>query len=162
MTEKFTVSDNFKLFIAVIICQTVGITAAFLTSTQNNIWFDSLVKPSWNPPGYLFAPIWTTLYLLMGISLSIIWRSHAMEPYKTTAMLLFAGQLFLNFWWTILFFRIHSPIMAFLDIILMIISIFITIFAFASISKTAAWLLVPYISWVCFATVLNYTICKLN
>ncbi|MBC7643476.1 MAG: tryptophan-rich sensory protein [Flavobacterium sp.] len=162
MTEKITISNNFKLFTAIVICQTVGITAGLLTSAKNNLWFDSIIKPSWNPPAYLFAPVWTTLYLLMGISLSLIWRSHAMEPYKTNAMLLFAGQLFLNFWWTILFFSMHSPSMAFIDIILMIISILITIFAFASISKTAAWLLVPYISWVCFAAILNYTIWKLN
>ena len=162
MISTITISNNLKLFFAVLICQTVGITSGLLTQTENNNWFNTISKPDCNPPSYLFAPVWTILYLLMGISLWIVWKSNTMEPHKTRAMYLFGVQLFLNFWWTILFFKFHSPALAFVDIILMIITITLTIFAFAPISKKAAWLLVPYISWVCFAAILNFTLWNMN
>ena len=162
METTITLSATWKLIISILICQLVGITSALLSTTQNNVWFESIVKPSWNPPGYLFGPVWTILYLLMGISLWIIWKSNAYEPMKTEALLFFATQLFLNFWWSILFFKFHSPFIAFIAITLLFILIFLTIFRFVEISKTAAWLLVPYISWVCFAAILNYNLWKLN
>lgn len=160
--ETTTLSDNWKLAICILICQFTGIISGLLTTTQNNVWFNTIVKPSWNPPGYLFGPVWTVLYLLMAISLWIVWKSDSNESMKQEAMLFFAAQLFLNFWWTILFFKFHSPLWAFVDILIMIVIIFITIFRFSEISKTAAWLLVPYISWVCFAALLNYNLWKLN
>ncbi len=156
------ISNSWKLLICIIICQAVGLSAGYLTNTQNNVWYDNIVKPSWNPPGYLFGPVWTILYLLMGISLWIIWKSNAPEHKKLNAELVFAAQLFLNFWWTIIFFKFQAPELAFAEILLMIILILITIFKFAEISRTAAWLLVPYISWVCFAAILNYNLWILN
>lgn len=160
--EKTTLSNNWKLVICIALCQATGIISGLLTTTQNNTWYATIVKPSWNPPAYLFGPVWTILYLLMGISLWIIWKSDTPEVKKMQACLLFATQLFLNFWWTILFFRFHSPVVAFVEIILMIIMILLTIFKFSDISKTASWLLVPYISWVCFAAILNFNLWKLN
>lgn len=157
-----TPSNNWKLVICIIICQVTGIVSGLLTNTQNNTWYDTIVKPDWNPPGYLFGPVWTVLYLLMAISLWIVWKSDALEDQKTEACLIFAAQLFLNFWWTILFFKFHSPVTAFVEIIIMLFFIFLTIFRFSEISKTAAWLLIPYISWVSFAAILNYTLWKLN
>lgn len=157
-----TISNTWKLILSVLICQMVGIISGLLSVTQSNAWFDSIIKPSWNPPSYLFAPVWTVLYLLMAISLWLVWKSDSFEPMKREAMLFFAAQLFLNFWWTILFFNFHSPLLAFIDIILLFVLIFLTIFRFVEISKTAAWLLVPYISWVCFAAILNCNIWKLN
>jgi translocator protein len=162
MQQETTLSSNWKLIISVTICEVVGITSGLLTNAQNNIWYDNIVKPSWNPPAYLFGPVWTILYFLMGVSLWIIWKSDFYEYKKSQAMLFFAMQLFCNFWWTILFFKFHSPFAAFADIILMIVLILFTIFRFAEISKTAAWLLVPYISWVCFAAILNYNLWYLN
>jgi translocator protein len=161
-TSITSLSTTWKLIISILICQSVGIISGLLTTAQNNVWYDTIVKPSWNPPGYLFGPVWTVLYLLMAISLWIVWKSDFYEPMKQEAMLFFASQLFLNFWWTILFFKFHSPIVAFIEIIVMIVLIFITIYRFSEISKTAAWLLVPYISWVCFAAILNYNLWKLN
>lgn len=159
-TQKL--SSVWKYIIAIIVCEGVGITSGLLASANNNMWFDSLTKPTWNPPGYLFGPVWTTLYLLMGISLGIVWNNKTTEINKRKAYLLFIVQLFLNFWWSILFFHFHSPALALVDIILMVITIILTIFSFSHFSKTAAWLLVPYISWVSFATILNYTIWNLN
>jgi tryptophan-rich sensory protein len=129
---------------------------------QNNRWYDSIQRPSWNPPGYLFGPVWTILYVLMAISLYIVWKSSVTPDRKSFACWTFAVQLFLNFWWTILFFTLQSPLLAFVDIVLLILVIVSTIFQFSKISKTAAWLLVPYISWVCFAAILNYNLWILN
>ncbi|WP_309609962.1 TspO/MBR family protein [Flavobacterium sp.] len=162
MIEKNTLSPQWKLFICIVICQAIGIISGLIAATNNNVWFESLQKPSWNPPGYLFGPVWTFLYLLMSISLWIVWKSNMNEKIKDQATLIFALQLFLNFWWSILFFKFQSPLFAFIDIIFMIILIFISISRFSKFSKLAAWLLVPYISWVCFAAILNYKIMVLN
>ncbi len=156
------ISKGWKLFIAIVICQSVGIISGLLTNTKNNFWFDNIQKPSWNPPGFLFAPIWTTLYLLMGISLWMVWKSKTLQSEKFKTCVLFAIQLFLNFWWTIIFFEFQMPMLAFIEIIIMIFLIIFTIFRFSDISKTAAWLLVPYVSWVCFAAILNYNLWILN
>jgi translocator protein len=155
-------SSTWKFIIAVLICEAVGIVSGLLTQNDTITWFSTLTKPSWNPPAYLFAPVWTTLFLLMGISLGLIWTSDPPQPQKLRAELTFAVQLFLNFMWSILFFRCHAPAFAFTDILLMIVAILITISRFAKISKVAAWLLIPYLAWVCFATVLNYSIWMLN
>jgi len=98
----------------------------------------------------------------MGISLWLIWKSNTPAPQKINLIILFALQLFLNFWWSIIFFKFHSPSLALLNIILMLILILLTIINFSKFSKAAAWLLVPYIAWVSFATILNYTIWILN
>lgn len=162
METLTTIPNNWKLVICIIICEVAGIISGLLTNTQNNIWFNAIIKPSWNPPGYIFGPVWTVLYLLMAISLWIVWKSDAFEDQKMVACLIFAAQLFLNFWWTIFFFKFQSPLTAFVEIIFMIVFIFFTIIRFSEISKTAAWLLVPYISWVSFAAILNYTLWDLN
>lgn len=151
-----------KFIIAILLCEGIGISSGLLASAQNNLWFDELNKPTWNPPGYLFGPVWGTLYLFMGISLALIWNNKSTESNKRNAYILFSIQLVLNFLWSILFFNFHSPLLALIDIILMIVTITITIFSFANFSKPAAWLLVPYLAWVLFATVLNFTIWKLN
>ena len=155
-------SANWKFIISILLCESVGIISGLLASANNNVWFDNLIKPSWNPPGYLFAPVWTTLYLFMGISLALIWTNKASERSKRSAYVLFATQLFLNFWWSIFFFQFHSPALALVDIVLLVITIVLTIFSFSSFSKTASWLLVPYILWVSFATILNFSIWNLN
>jgi len=155
-------SSLWKLTIAIVVCEATGIASAIISNAGINAWFQTLEKPSWNPPAYLFGPVWTLLYALMGISFWLVWTAKALEWNKRNAYLLFGCQLFLNFWWSILFFKCHSPLLAFIDIVLMIITILLCIFVFAKFSKIAAWLLVPYISWVTFASILNYTIWILN
>jgi translocator protein len=162
LTEKKVISTFWKLVIAVLICETVGIVSGFLSQGSMTTWFASLQKPSWNPPAYLFGPVWTILYLLMGISLWLVWKSGAPEAKKTRAMSVFGIQLFFNFCWSILFFKFQSPALALIDIVLLGLTILITISYFARISRLAAWLLFPYILWVYFATVLNYTIWTTN
>lgn len=151
-----------KLIIAIAIPLAVGATSGFFTVTGVTSWYQTINKPSWNPPSWLFGPVWTTLYIIMGIALYIVWKSPVNDKLKKTAITLFAIQLVLNFFWSFIFFDQHQPGWALVEIIMMWVFILLTIFSFARVSKTAAWLLVPYISWVSFATILNYTIWKLN
>ncbi len=151
-----------KALVSILICEVVGISSGLLSAAGLNGWFDTLQKPSWNPPSWLFGPVWTTLYFMMGLALWQVWKSEKPEPQKRRAMLVFALQLFLNFWWSLIFFEFHQPGLAFLDIMLMLATIIWTIFLFAPMSRAAAWLLVPYVSWVSFAAILNYTIYLLN
>jgi translocator protein len=151
-----------KLVAAILICEATGIASGLIGSARNNPWFDSLAKPSWFPPPSLFGPVWTTLYLLMGIALWLIWKSNADAAAKKPALLLFALQLLFNFLWSIIFFRFRSPAGAFADIILLDIALGFTIYFFGAISKPAAWLLVPYLAWVSFASVLNLAIWTMN
>lgn len=151
-----------KLVISIAIPVAIGATAGFFTVTGVGSWYQAINKPSWNPPGWVFGPVWTMLYIMMGVSLYLVWKSGNSIHLKRTAIGLFAVQLILNFFWSFIFFDQQQPGWAFVEIIAMWVFIFLTIFAFAKVNKTAAWLLVPYISWVSFATILNYTIWKLN
>jgi translocator protein len=151
-------SSFWKLVVAIAICEGTGIVSGFVSQANMNPWFDALNKPNWNPPAWIFAPVWTLLYLLMGIALWLVWKSNMPKPKKLIAILVFALQLFFNFLWSILFFNLHSPLAAFVCIVLLLGCILITIFIFAKISQKAAWLLLPYVAWVSFATMLNCSI----
>lgn len=151
-----------KLIISIAICEFTGIMSSLLSSALMNPWFSSLNKPSWNPPSNVFGPVWIVLYLLMGISLWLVWKSNKLTNEKEIAITFFIIQLFLNFWWSLLFFKFHLPALAFVDIVLLLILITITIIHFFPISRIAAYILIPYVLWVGFATVLNYSIWILN
>jgi translocator protein len=118
--------------------------------------------PIWQPPPYYFAPIWSLLYILMGISLAIIWIKNLPFKTKKTIYILFVIQLVFNFMWAILFFKYHLIVIALVDILLLINTLFMMMFFLSKISKVAAWLLLPYLAWVAFATYLNITIWILN
>ena len=151
-----------KLVISIAIPVAIGATAGFFTVPGVESWYQTIQKPSWNPPSWVFGPVWTTLYIMMGIALFLVWKSGANDSLKRTAIGFFAVQLVLNFFWSFIFFDQQQTGWALAEIIVMWFAILVTIFAFAKVSKTAAWLLVPYISWVSFATVLNYSIWRLN
>lgn len=151
-----------KLLISILVPLLVGTFSGFFTSSGVNGWYVTANKPWFNPPNWIFAPVWTALYILMGIALYLIWKSGAVKTIKQTAIILFAVQLILNFFWSFIFFKLHLPGWAFAEIILMWVMIFFTILWFGKISPAAAWLLVPYLSWVSFTSVLNYAIWKLN
>jgi tryptophan-rich sensory protein len=155
-------TNSLKLIISILIPVTIGASSGFFTVTGVDSWYQTINKPSWNPPGWIFGPVWTTLYVMMGVALFLIWKSDASGMLKKTAITLFAAQLALNFLWSFIFFNQQQPGFALAEIIVLWFAILLTIFAFANVSKTAAWLLVPYISWVSFATILNYTIWQLN
>ncbi|WP_018341776.1 TspO/MBR family protein [Cytophaga aurantiaca] len=151
-----------KLIISIIGCELTGVLSSILSNAAMNPWFDNLNKPSWNPPSAVFGPVWSILYLLMGISLWLVWKSEKPTNEKEIAVTFFIIQLFLNFWWSLLFFKFHSPELALVDITLLLILILVTIIQFFPISKTAAYILIPYLLWVAFATILNASILILN
>lgn len=161
------INNLFKLIVAIGVCEMAGIVGSFFTVSAIPEWYTGLAKSSLNPPGWVFGPVWTTLYALMGIAAFLVWSSYskAMEDKKKQikiALGVFGIQLFLNALWSIIFFGLHSPGGAFIEIIFLWLAILATIIAFAKISKPAAWLLVPYILWVSFAIYLNYSIVTLN
>lgn len=124
-------------------------------------WYAQLQKPSWNPPSWIFGPVWTTLYLLMGIAAWLVWRQGGFETARG-ALLLFLAQLALNALWTPVFFGLHQPGAGFVVIVLLWLAIVATIRAFVRFSRTSAALLSPYLLWVSFAAVLNFTVWRLN
>lgn len=124
-------------------------------------WYASLQKPSWNPPGWIFGPVWTALYTMMAVAAWLVWRQGGWGKQRKP-LLIFLAQLALNAAWTPLFFGLHRPGLAFVDIVSVWIGIIATIVAFWRVHRTAATLLFPYLAWVSFATFLNYTIWRLN
>lgn len=154
--------NSLKLVIAVLLPVGVGILSGLFTARGVPGWYRTLAKPSWNPPNAVFAPVWTVLYILMGIALYLVWKSNTSMEAKKPALMFWAGQLVLNAIWSFLFFSQHAIGLALVEIVLLWLFILITIFLFARISNVAAWLLVPYISWVSFAAILNFTIWQLN
>lgn len=139
----------------------IGTISGLANAGSINGWFSTLNKPSFNPPNYLFGPVWTTLYILMGISLYLILQSPRTDS-RNTALIIFAFQMVLNFSWSFLFFYFKWPGIAFIEIIVMWIAIIMMILTFYRISNTAAYLQIPYLMWVSFASILNGTIWYLN
>ena len=145
-----------KLLLAIIICEGAGLIGSFFTVTSVKTWYTTLNKPFFNPPAWVFGPVWTTLYLMMGISLYLVWGK------KRVNLKWFWIQLILNSIWSIIFFGLKNPTLAFLEIILLWGAIFLTISSFWKYNKTSAYLLVPYLLWVSLATILNLSIVLLN
>lgn len=150
-----------RLLISIAVPLAVGAIAGIATSNNVNTWYPELNKPSFNPPNWLFGPVWTVLYIMMGISLYLVWNKPAGEP-RRRAITVFFIQLALNFLWSFVFFEWHQIGWALADISLLWLTLLWCIILFAKIHRTAAWLLVPYILWVSFATALNASIFMLN
>lgn len=151
-----------KLLIAIIGCELVGIIGSVFTISAIPTWYVTLNKPFFSPPNWLFGPVWTLLYLLMGISFYLLWQNGWKSKKVKEARNYFLAQLFLNFIWTPIFFGLKSPGLALVVIVAMWIFIVMTIEKLKPISKPAAYLLVPYLLWVSFATALNAAIVILN
>ena len=152
----------FRLVISIIICQSAGIIGSFFTAPAIDAWYKNLIKPVFNPPSWIFGPVWTLLFLLMGISLYIIWQQGLDKKYNKLAFWLFIVHLGFNTLWSILFFGLKNPGLAFLEIIFLFLFIIYLILHFCNIDKKAAYLLFPYLLWVSFAAILNYSIWQLN
>jgi tryptophan-rich sensory protein len=150
-----------KLTLCILLPLLIGGISGYATASGINIWYMGLNKPFFNPPNYLFGPVWSMLYILMGISFYRILQSQDSEL-KRKAILIFCIQLVLNFCWSFLFFRFQMLAISFIEIIIMWISIATMIYTFTKIDKTAAYLQIPYLLWVSFASVLNGAIWFLN
>ena len=124
-------------------------------------WYAALQKPSWNPPGWIFGPVWTVLYVMMAVAAWLVWRQGGWSPQRKP-LLIFLAQLTLNALWTPLFFGLHWPGVAFGEILLLWLAIATTLTAFWRVSGTAALLLAPYLAWVSFAAALNFALWRLN
>lgn len=149
-----------KLIISILLPFLASAIGGFFTAGSVSTWYAALQKPSFNPPGWVFSPVWTTLYLLMGIALYLVWTAKAKN--KILAFTAFGIQLFLNALWSVLFFGLQKPLFAFIEIIFLWVAILLTIIYFYRINKISAYLLMPYILWVSFAAVLNFFIFYLN
>ena len=156
------ISDTLKLIIAITISELAGVIGLIFTAPSIAGWYADLIKTVFNPPAWVFGPVWTTLFVLMGIAAFLIWKKGLQRKDVRIALGIFLGQLILNTLWSIIFFGLHSPGGALVEIIFLWLAILATIITFARVSKPAAWILAPYILWVSFAAYLNYAIWVLN
>lgn len=151
-----------KIALVVLVCVSLGYFSGMVTRESVTTWYPTLVKPFFNPPNWIFAPVWTLLYILMGIAAGLVWTSGSDEKAVKKALGFFALQFALNMLWSYLFFGLHNPILALVEIILLWLMIWETYNMFRKINKTAGYLLIPYLAWVSFATILNASIWWLN
>jgi len=151
-----------KLIGAILFCQAAGLIGSIFTVQGVNTWYLTLNKPSFNPPSWVFGPVWTTLFLFMGISLYIVWNRSKNQESRKIAIIFFIIQWVLNILWSLFFFALQNPFLALIEIIILWIFILLTIIYFYKISKWSAYLLIPYILWVSFAAFLNYNLFILN
>lgn len=154
--------EFYRLVISLFICQLAGFIGSIFTTPAIPEWYATLSKPSFTPPNWLFSPVWISLFVLMGVSAYIVWRKGLSDKRVKIALSIFIIQLVLNTLWSVMFFGLRSPFAGFIEIIILWIAILLTILWFLRISTTAGILLIPYILWVSFAAVLNFSIWKLN
>jgi translocator protein len=151
-----------RLVAAVALCELVGGLGSVFTIPSITTWYAGLAKPAFSPPNWLFGPVWTLLYLLMGLALYLVWEKGIRKKGVAVAMETFGVQLFLNFLWSLLFFGLHSPLYGLIGIAFLFAAILATAVRFFRISRAAGMLMVPYIAWVAFATLLNFYVFILN
>lgn len=152
-----------RIAIVIIVCLAVGYSSSEVTKSAIETWYSALEKPSFNPPNWIFAPVWTLLFVLMGIAAGLVWdKIKEQNEEVKKALGFFLIQLILNAVWSYLFFGLKNPMLALIEIILLWLLIYETFLQFKKINKTAGYLLIPYMAWVAFAAVLNGSIWWLN
>jgi len=160
--ERIKGIEIIKLAISIGVCLVAGFVGSIFTNASIPTWYATLEKPSFNPPNWLFAPVWTILFILMGISAFFVWRVGLSEPNVKMALIIFIIQLILNAFWSVAFFGLRSPIAGLIVIVALWIAILLTILSSIKVSIAAGILLIPYILWVSFASILNASIYILN
>jgi benzodiazapine receptor len=152
-----------KILIMVATCVAVGYLSSAVSRDESDPWYDTLVKPVFNPPNWLFSPAWTTLYILMGIAAGLVWdKIDTQREVVRKGLIFFWIQLGLNALWSYLFFGLHNPLLALIELVILWLMIYETFIQFTKINKAAGYLLIPYLAWVTFAGVLNASIWWLN
>ena len=151
-----------KILIAVVLCLAIGGASGLATTSAINDWYVTLNKPSFNPPNWIFAPVWTLLYAMMGVAAALVWHEGWEKKTVKNALLFFGIQLFLNAMWSLLFFAWRQPAFALVEIIILWSVLLVCILKFKAIKPLAAYLLIPYLLWVTFASFLNGAIWWLN
>lgn len=160
--DKFNIPDIWRLIISIALCQLAGIIGSIFSTPAIPTWYASLNKPLFSPPNWVFGPLWITLFVLMGISLFLVWRKGLEIPYAKSGIMLFNIQLVFNVLWSVVFFGLKSPLGGLIVIIILWILILLTMIEFYKVSELSGALLVPYILWVSFATILNSFLYFLN
>jgi translocator protein len=150
------------VIVSILICELAGVIGSLFTTPSIPGWYAGLTKPAFNPPNWIFGPVWTTLYALMGVAAYLIFARRDGSKGVRRALAVFAIQLVLNALWSVVFFGAHMILGAAALIVVLWGSILATILLFHRISKAASWLLAPYILWVTFAAVLNFSLALLN
>ena len=152
-----------RILSVVVTCLVIGYFSGIVTRSAIADWYPTLIKPSFNPPNWIFAPVWSMLYVMMGVAAGLVWdRMEQESEVVKNALLFFAIQLGLNALWSYLFFGLRNPMLAGLEIIVLWLMIYETYVQFAKINKIAGYLFIPYLAWVSFAAVLNASIWWLN
>ena len=152
-----------RIVVVVITCLTIGYLSGMETREQINTWFPTLIKPIFNPPNWIFGPVWTALYIMMGVAGGLVWNRLDEQPELVKkAFLFFIIQLALNALWSYLFFSMQNPLLALIEIVVLLLMIFETYTHFKKIDRIAGLLFIPYLLWVSFATILNASIWWLN
>ncbi len=151
-----------RLVISILVCQLAGFVGSIFTRTSVSTWYAALNKPSFNPPNGIFSPVWITLYVLMGIAAFLVWNQGLEKREVKAALIIFGVQLVLNALWSAAFFGLQSPFAGLIVIVALWIFILLTILYFFRLSSPAGVLLLPYIGWVSFAAVLNFSLWRLN
>jgi tryptophan-rich sensory protein len=163
-----TKQNLLKLAVAITVSELAGVIGSLFTIPSIPSWYAGLTKPAFTPPSWVFGPVWTILFALMGVAAFLVWSVYekaggrAQKRKIKIALVLFFGQLVLNILWSVIFFGMRNPGAAFVEIIFLWLAILATVIAFAKISKPAAILLLPYILWVSFAAFLDYSIWKIS
>ena len=152
-----------RIISVILTCLAIGYLSGNVTREAITTWYPTLVKPSFNPPNWIFAPVWSLLYVMMGVAAGLVWnRIESDKEAVKKALIFFIIQLVLNALWSYLFFGLHNPLLAGIEIIILWLMIYETYAKFVKINKTAAYLLLPYLAWVSFAMILNWSIWWLN
>ena len=154
-----------RILIVVVTCLAIGYFSGMVTQSSIKTWFPTLIKPSFNPPNWVFAPVWSMLYIIMGIAAGLVWnRMEASKDKELVkkSLIFFAIQLGLNALWSVLFFGLRNPMLAIIEIVLLWLMIYETYIKFGKIDKIAGYLFLPYLAWVSFASILNASIWWLN
>ena len=151
-----------RLIASILICQLAALIGSAFNSASINTWYTTINKPGFLPPNWLFPVVWTILFIMMGVSLYLVWKENIRKKAVKSALAAFAVQLVLNILWSFFFFTLRSPLLGLIEIIVLWAAILVTILRFYKVSKAAAYLLIPYILWVTFAAVLNISILFLN
>ena len=157
-----TLRDGVKLVVSLALCQGAGVAGATFMTPSVTTWYPTLIKPFFTPPAWIFAPVWITLYALMGVAFFLVWKTGVDHESTKIAVLVFLTQLVLNVLWSMAFFGSRSIVLGLAIIILLWVFVLRTILIFREISRPAAILLIPYIVWVSFAVVLNLALLVLN
>ncbi|GAA4044252.1 MULTISPECIES: TspO/MBR family protein [Flavobacterium] len=152
-----------RIALVVMTCLVIGYLSGMVTRESITTWYPTLIKPVFNPPNWIFAPVWTSLYIMMGVAGGLVWNKlDGNETLVKKAFLFFIIQLALNALWSLIFFKLHNLLLASIEVVLLLLMIFETYTQFKKIDKIAGLLLIPYLAWVSFATILTISIWYLN